>query len=150
YQMTGVTLVSGGNCYTAAPTVAVSTAPASGGTPTLSAVLDTSSSSAGQITGLTLTSGGTGYSSAPTVTISGGGGSGGAATASLATTNQLTGFDFTCSGCTPGSKYITPPLVTITGGGGPTLSTQGVIGGTTYYGQIVQVTSYAETPTLSA
>jgi hypothetical protein len=150
YQMTGVTLLDGGNGYVTAPTVTVSTAPVSGGTPTLSATLDTSSTTAGQITGLTLTNGGTGYTSAPTVTISGGGGSGGTATASLASTNQLTGFDFTCSGCTYGTKYFEPPLVTISGGGGPTLSTKGVIGGTTYYGQIVQVTAYAETPTLSA
>jgi hypothetical protein len=150
YQLTGVSLSAPGTGYVSVPNVGVGTAPASGGTPTLTATLASASANAGQITGLTLTSGGTGYTSAPTVTITGGGGSGATATASLATTKHITGFDFTCSGCSYGSGYLQPPAVYITGAGGPNLTTAGVLGGTTYYGQIVQVTSYAETPTLSA
>jgi len=149
YQMTGVTMTSGGSGYLNKPNISVGTPPLTGNTPAFDSTLSTTSPNAGQIQSLTLTAGGTGYTSAPTVVFAGGAGTGAAATSTLATSSQITGFDFSCSGCSYGSKYLNPPVVTISGGGGPTVTTTGILGGTTYYGQIVQVTAYAETPTLT-
>jgi hypothetical protein len=150
YQVSALTLTNGGSGYSAIPAVSLSAAPTAGTAPTFSATLG-AATGGGVLTSLNLLSAGSGYTSAPTVVLTGGGGTGGAGTANMNVTSSssITGFDFTCSGCSTGSGYLTPPAVVVTGGGGPTVNTSGVLGGTTYYGQVFQVTSFAQTHTLT-
>lgn len=149
-QLSAVTLTNGGSGYSTAPAVSLSASPASGTAPSFSSTLG-AATGGGVITSINLLNAGSGYTSAPTIVITPtGGGTGGAATAVMNSTSfsSVTGFDFSCSGCTAGSGYTSAPAVTVSGGGGPTVTTTSSLGNT-YYGQVFEVTSFAQTHTLS-
>ena len=102
--LTGVTVLTGGDGYTSAPTVTFSA-----GTATATAKI------AGEIKSITVGSAGSGYTSTPTVVISGGSGSGATAKAVISdSAGKVNAITVTAGG----SAYVTAPTVLITGGGG--------------------------------
>jgi len=134
----------GGSGYTTAPTVTVAGAvsPGTGTTPTGTATLGAVPGNAGTIIQLNLTNAGTGYTTAPSVVFTGGGGSGASAVASLAQTGKVTSITLT----NPGSGYLANPAVTIAGGGGSGANVLGRVASGPYYGQVLLITSFAQTP----
>lgn len=103
-QVSGLTLLSGGQGYNRAPLVHVG----GGGGVGAAAVARID----GKVSKIDLVSGGAGFSAAPAVIISGGGGTG--ATASCKISAIVQAIVIT----DPGAGYASPPTVTLTGGGG--------------------------------
>lgn len=155
--LTSINVLTGGEGYTSAPTVAFSsgtatatarisgeiktisvTAAGSGYTSTPSVSISGGggsganakaviSDSAGKVNAVSVTAGGTGYASVPTVTISGGGGVGATAVATV-NAGAVTAITIT----TPGVGYTSAPTVTISGVGTgatatATIGTSGVL-----------------------
>lgn len=104
-RVTSISMLSGGNGYTVAPDVEITTA---AGDVTGESATATATVSGGKITGVTVTDAGTGYTRQPIISFSGGNGTGAAAVA---------GYNWVVASVTitnGGSGYVSPPAVAFT------------------------------------
>ena len=108
WNVSRITVLNGGHGYTAAPTAALTAAPAGGVTATAVPFLN-----GAPVASVTITAGGSSYTAAPTVSFSGGGGSSAAGTAVISG-GAVTSVTITNGG----SGYIAAPIVSFSGGGG--------------------------------
>lgn len=128
--LTGVDVLTGGEGYSSAPSVAFSTGSASA-TATIS----------GELKSITITNGGSGYTVAPSVVIAGGGGVGATATATV-TSGAVTGITIN----TKGARFTAAPSISFVGGGGASAAATAVISGVVDSVTITSSGSYASAP----
>jgi len=111
YEVSSITIVSGGAGYTVAPTVTLSAPSSTAGALQATAVATISN---GVITSIPVSAGGSGYTGQPTVVLIGGGGTGASVDSVTIVSGSITAINLASGG----SGYTAPPFISITGGGG--------------------------------
>ncbi len=149
YELSSLTLTSGGSGYTATPSVNIDVASAPSGAtqPSANATLGPLDPRAGQVIAVNITNPGSGYPTGPVaVTFTGGcalaTGCGAEATAWV---NNPGGTVTAINVTNPGSGYTGQPTVTLSGGGGTGATAKAVMSSGSYLGQVYLLTSLAQT-----